>query len=225
MNYQIMQQVAGKKFVPAMNPDTNEPLLYQCPKKAAMAAAKMTQVAGVKFQPRPMIEAADRWKAREKQRFADGAYKPVVWIGQDWWDKNHKPDHFVHVSIKDPTKVAFTKYTKYGSADIQTSMKPGKYLAEFFSGILTPEQIKTFAMQHSTTFETKELKFATTPEEIQKVYEPSLGHSCFSGTTKANLYGSGDFAVAYITDDAGAIKARAVCAPERGIPGCGAGGW
>jgi len=71
-------------------------------------------------------------------------------------------------------------------------------------------------MQHSTTFEKKELKFATTPEEIQRVYKPNIGHSCFSGTTKANLYGSGDFAIAYIETD-GAIKARVVCCPGRKI--------
>jgi len=153
------------------------------------------------------------WKDREQERFKAGSYKPVVWAGQDWFDKNQCADHFLHVSVKDPTRIAFTKCERDGPRDIQTAMKPGKYLAAYFK-MLTPEQVRDYSMQHSTTFEKKELKFATTPEEIERVYKPSLGSSCFSGTTKANLYGSGDFAVAYFEKD-GEIKARAVCVPER----------
>lgn len=155
------------------------------------------------------------WKDRERERFDVGSYKPVVWAGQDWFDDNQNADHFLHISVNDLTRIAFTKCERDGARDIQTAMKPGKYLAAHFK-MLTPEQVKTYAMQHSTTFEKNELKFARTPEEIQRVYEPSLGSSCFSGTTKANLYGSGDFAVAYIEID-GKIKARAVCAPERKV--------
>ncbi len=154
------------------------------------------------------------WKEREQERFDAGIYKPVSWAGQDWYKEI--PDHFLHVSLKDPTRIAFTKSERDGARDIQTAMKPGKYLAAFFKG-LTPEEVKNYAMQHSTTFEKKELKFATTPEEIERVYKPTLGYSCFSGTTKANLYGSGDFAVAYIDDKDGNVKGRAVCAPERKI--------
>ena len=217
MNYQIMQQVEGKEFIPAIDRLTNKPFVYSCPKEAARAARQLTQLRNAKFQPRPIEESSDGWMARERQRFVDGSYKLVVWIGQEWWDKNHNPDHFVHVSVKDPTRIAFTKNAKDGSSDIQTSMKPGKYLTEFFGKILTAEQIRDYAMQHSTKFETQELKFATTPEEIERVYKPSLGSSCFSGTKKANLYGSGDFAVAYIEDSKGNIKARSVCCPERKI--------
>lgn len=155
------------------------------------------------------------WKDREQERFDNGNYKPVVWAGQDWFDNNKNQDHFLHVSVKDPTRIAFTKCERDGDRDIQTAMKPGKYLAAYFK-MLTPEQVRTYAMQHSTTFETTELKFATTPEEIQRVYKPSIGHSCFSGTTKANLYGSGDFAVAYF-EKGGEIKARSVTCPARKI--------
>lgn len=177
----------------------------------------MSKIRGVKCQPRPIVEFDDRWKARELKRFADGKYKPVIWVGQAWWDNNHNKDHFVHVSLKDQTKIAFTKSDGDGIKDIQTAIKPGKYLTEFFSHLLTAEQIREYAMQQSMPFENKELKFATTPEEIERVYKPKLGSSCFSGTTKANLYGSGDFAVAYIEDESGEITARAVCAPERKI--------
>lgn len=215
MNFQIMEQVGGKKFIPALD-DERKPFIFPCPKQAAKKAAELEAIKGVKFQPRPMLESAEDWKARETQRFVSGEYKTVCWVGQDWWNKHFNADHFVHVAIKDPTRIAFTKNARDGARDIQTSMKPGKYLTEFFGKVLTTEQIKVFAMEHSTTFENKELKFATTPEDIERVYEPTLGYSCFSGTKKANLYGSGDFAVAYIESD-GVIKARAVCCPARKI--------
>ncbi len=217
MDFQIMEQVAGKQFIPALDKKTKLPLIFPCPKQAAKAAAELTETTGGKFQPRPVAEPDDIWRDRERLRFANGAYKLVIWDGMNWWDKNHNPNHFAHVSVKDPTRIAFTKDSRDGTKDIQTSMKPGKYLTEFFAKVLTADQIRTYAMQHSMKFENKELKFVTTPEEIQRVYKPRLGCSCFSDTTKANLYGSGDFAVAYIEDKTGAITARAVCAPERKI--------
>lgn len=217
MDYQIMQQVGGKDFVPVLKQETKEPLIYGSSAEATAAAKELVKLMGGKFQPRPVLSTAGDWKAREQKRFADGHYKPTTWIGQEWFDKNYSKDHFLHISVKDPTRVAFTKSDRDGAADVQTSMKPGKYLTEFFGKVLTAEQIRTFAMNHATTFENKELKFATTPEDIERVYKPSLGSSCFSGTKKANLYGSGDFAVAYIENDKGEIKARSVCCPARKI--------
>lgn len=215
MNYQVVQHLGGNKFVPALN-IKQEPLIFDCPKKAAAEAAKLTKAKGCKFQPRP-IKANVDWRAREQKRFADGHYKPVAWTKFDWWIKHHKPDHFVHISIKNPANLAFTRNEMDALVDTQTPIKPGKYLTEFFGHVLTTEQIREFAMQHLTANEDKELKFVTTPEEIERVYKPSLGSSCFSGTTKANLYGSGDFAVAYIEDAKGKITARAVCCPARKI--------
>lgn len=214
MNFQIVQQVTGKEFVPAMRVKTKTPMIYDCPKKAKRVADRLTALKGIKFQLRPIAD--NDWRQREQQRFDNGNYKPVLWVGQDWWENNKKPDHFTHIAVKDQTRIAFIRDDKCGLADIQTAMKPGKYLAEFFGDVLSADQIRTFAMQHTMKFENTELKFAWTPEEIQRVYEPSLGSSCFSGTTKANLYGSGDFAVAYIEDN-GKITARSVTCPARKI--------
>ena len=68
-----MQQAEGKNFIPYLGEISNEPLIYDCPKKAAQVAGRLTKLKGVKFQPRPVIEA-DTWKLREQQRFADGKY-------------------------------------------------------------------------------------------------------------------------------------------------------
>lgn len=214
MNFQVVQLLEGREFAPAFNLETKEPLIYDCPKIAAQVATRLTKERGCKFQPRPVSDDAANWREREQKRFDDGKYKPVVWLGQEWFDKHHNKDHFVHVGVKDPTCVAFVSSDKDGMVDIQTPMKPGKYLTKYFAEVLTKEEIRDYAMQHSLEYEVQELRFARTPEEIEKVYAYPLHDSCFSGTKKANCYGSGDWAVAYIADG-DAIRARSICVPER----------
>lgn len=215
MNFQIMKHTGGREFTPAINQLTKKPIIFDCPKKAAKEAARLTALNGVKFQPRPIHDITDLtgWRDRERNRFKSGEYKPVVWAKEPWW--KDLPDHFAHVGIKDKTRIAFTPDSIKGEMDKQTAMLPGKYLKQFFGDVLTDEQIRDYAMQHNTQFEQNELFFARTPEEIQEVYKPYLGSSCFSGTTNANLYGSGDFAVAYIKNTNGKITARCVVVPER----------
>jgi len=212
MNFQIMQHAGGREFIPALSARTKKPLIYNDAKKAAEIAARLTAEKGVKFQPRPIAEQID-WHERERNRFKTGEYKPVIWTGESWWKEID--GHFAHIGVKDPTRIAFTPDAEKGAADRQTAMLPGKYLQQFFGDVLTAEQVRTFAMKHNTTFEDTELKFATTVDEIERVYKPKLG-SCFASSTKANLYGSGDFAVAYI-EKGKKITARSVCVPERKV--------
>lgn len=155
------------------------------------------------------------WRERERRRFEDGDYTPVVWTHHSWWKEI--PDHFAHVAVKEPARIAYTPDEKKGQADRQVSTTPGKYLQKFFGDTMTPKEVRDYALEHCNEFDARELKFATTPEEIERVYKPSLGYSCFSGTKKANLYGSGDFAVAYIENKDGEITGRCICVPERKI--------
>lgn len=214
MNFQIMQHVGGRDFTPAINQRTKKPLIYDNAKEAAEMAAKLTAKRGIKFQPRPIADQV-AWHERELNRFKTGEYQPVIWVKEKWWHEIE--GHFAHIGVKDKTRIAFTPDAAKGAADRQTAMLPGKYLQQFFGNVLNAEQIREFAMQHNNKFEQNDLLFAKTPEEIQEVYKPYLGHSCFSDTTKANLYGSGDFAIAYLKDTNGNITARAVCVPERKI--------
>jgi hypothetical protein len=214
MNFQIMQHMGGRKFVPLINDVTNKPFIYDNAKKAAEIAAELSAKIGGKFQPRPVADVID-WRAREKNRFVTKEYKPVVWVTEAWWKEI--PDHFAHVGVKDKTRIAFTPDAEKGQADRQTAMLPGKYLAQFFGDVLTAGEIRDYAMQHNEQFEQNELKFAKTVEEIERVYREGPSSSCFAGTTKGNLYASGDFAVAYIEDTTGKITARTLCVPERKI--------
>ena len=216
MIYQIVQQTAGREFIPAFNKRTKRPMIYPDPKKGALVAARLTRMMGIKYQLRPIVEEGNVWRKREQQRFTDGTYKPVEWSCAKLIADRY-PDHFIHVGLKNKAQIAFTRDAQDGAADIQTSMKPGKYLAEFFSDVLTTEQIRDYVMEHCNNYEDRELKFETTPEGIERVYKTEGLGSCFSGTTRANLYGSGDFAVAYIEGPDGSTKARAICCPDRKI--------
>lgn len=208
MQFQIMQQVEGRNFIPAISTRRKEPLVYNCPKKAAAIAARLSRLKGVRYQPRPVKVGG--YEDRERARFANGEYSPVVWVKEKWW--REIDGHFAHVAVKNPTMIAFTPDPAKGAADRQTSIAPGKYLQMFFGDKMTPQEIKMYALQHAAKYDCHDIKFATTAEEIQEVYKTKVG-SCFDGT-KANLYGSGDFAVAYLMED-GKVKARTVCAPER----------
>ena len=69
------------------------------------------------------VEAANTWKAREAQRFADGTYTPLPWANEDWFkDRHAEMNHFAHVSVEDPGKIAFTRDNNYGAANVKTRM-------------------------------------------------------------------------------------------------------
>jgi hypothetical protein len=148
------------------------------------------------------------WHTREME--AQKQRAPVVWRDEPFWRERSGiwQYHFVHVSTRDPAMLAYTASDDKGERDIQTPIKPGRYLAQFFSGVLTERQIKYYAAWHaegaapSTAWDSYELKFAHTPDEIVYVYEHGVrscvvfGHE--SPTHPCRAFGAGDLAVAYL---------------------------
>lgn len=214
MQYQVMRHVAGRRFEPHVDDVTQGVVVLATAKEAADYAKRLTEQFGGKFQPRPIksFVLKNDWRDRERKRFENGEYKPLIWTKEPWW-KEIK-DHFAHLAVKDHSRIAYTPNAVKGEADIQVTTLPGKYLQKFFGDVLTCEQIRKHSIDHSLQFEKRAYKLAWTPDEIQAVYKPKLG-SCFAGGTKANLYGSGDFAVAYLENEQGEITARSVCVPTR----------
>jgi len=179
------------------------------------------------FAVRPVRDP--NWRERERGRFLDGTYKRPPWaavviarLEEDY------PDHFLHVSTSDPTKVAFTETPDKGEVDRQTTITPGRYLEKFAkypdgTPWASPEYIRELA---SMLLPPDALKFATTPDEIEDVYVRGP-RSCMSGDASrfdsrihpARVYGAGDLAVAYLTVEGTQITARAVCWPEKKIYG------
>lgn len=166
---------------------------------------------------------------RERETIRQTTRLMPVWCKEPFWTENasRNADHFVHVSTKDPQLLAYTATEEKGERDIQTPVKPGKYLMTYFKEILTERHIKFLAewqiaggaRPNEETVKPKyELLFAWTPQEIFDVYLKGPS-SCMVFDTFARspvrIYGAGDLAVAYIRNTRKAIIARAVVYPEK----------
>ena len=202
----------------------------------SMAAARAHELTRVKSRKYRVVKIAviseDKpvWHAREQRLFDTGIYKRLPWHDAPW---NTLP-HFAHVSRKSPNKLAFTKNDEHGERDIQTLMRPGRYLTQYFPA-LSQDDIRDWCGKYAAENEELELKFATTPDEIEDVYTHGP-RSCMSYPARdfdsnvhpTRVYGAGDLAIAYIEDadnesdgdgDNARVTARAICWPAKKIYG------
>lgn len=219
---------AGKEPVAVLNAE-GKPVVFDTGKEAANAASWCA--AGnywgngyqqVKCQPRRL--ASDAWKARELGRFADGTYVALPWA--DLPKLTVTADHYAHVSTVDGAKIAYTQDAAKGAGDIQTRVKPGKYLQQFYGDVFDAPTIAKMAAEFSLQYgESLTVQFADTAEEIERVYINGP-HSCMaydashfaSPVHPCTIYAAGDLAVAYIVRNE-EITARALCWPEKKIYG------
>lgn len=175
----------------------------------------------------------ENWQERERSRWLNRELP--VWHEERWWVDNYSiwGNHFVHRSVNNPALLAYTESEAKGKRDIQTPIKPGRYLSKFFGKILTEKQIAYYAAwQTSGARPVSEwhdakrwsLAFAWTQDEIISVYKDGP-RSCMSGdhfdddNNPVRVYAAGDLAVAYLHDGGGMIKARALVWPERKVVG------
>ena len=177
------------------------------------------------------------WQHRESERFETGYYKPPVWHTESWWLTRSVDtvQHYTHTSRSNPAMLAYTPDADKGERDIQTQIKPGRYLARFFPH-LTDKQRAFFATWQTTgaqdLFATAEdadpyaLAFASTADDVVRVYTRGPS-SCMDGRHFPNdsdnptrVYAAGDLAIAYLTRKTdGKIIGRAVCWPARYVVG------
>lgn len=161
------------------------------------------------------------WQEREAAKFEQGMYTTPCWRDEKWWTD---PGHFAHVSLDDPTMIAFTENEHKGAKDIQLRMKPGKYLARFFGTVLTPKQIAFFAEWFVKGEKPQgtglgPIQFASTPEQIEDVYKRGP-YSCMRGDAEVRVYGAGDLSVAYVEDaTTNKVISRALCWPAKQVFG------
>lgn len=161
------------------------------------------------------------WRRRE---FGRDVMRPD-WIGADWYvESDVYALHYPYVSEVDPSKLCYTQSEQHGRDDRQTRTTPGRYLKQHFGDVLTDAEIQRLALEWSTTFAPRELKLATTPDDVERVYVNGprscmshAAHSFDSPEHPTRVYAAGDLAVAYLADpdDASHITARGICWPER----------
>jgi hypothetical protein len=125
-------------------------------------------------------EERDAWIDREMCRFETGEYIRVPWSDRSVRGirRSTTPDgnyihkytplflHFAHLSLSTPGYVAYTKDEEHGIRDVQTRIRPGKYLSQFFQ--LSQEQVIEYCGRCNA--EALSLKFATDAKTIETVY-------------------------------------------------------
>ena len=154
------------------------------------------------------------WRLREGLRLTNGPYKAVPWVAT----LAPIADHFVHLSLEHEGFVSFTETPAKGEADIQTPMKPARYLKRFY-----PDLADHVARDLASALEKRvEVKFAVTADDIENIYLTGPG-SCMSKVQSdfeghchpVRVYGDSDLQLAYITDSAGQPIARTLVWPEQ----------
>lgn len=162
-----------------------------------------------------------QWHARETERFASGAYKPIP-VNLDY-----PASHFAHLSTTETEAdyVAYTPSDQYGQADRQVRLKFGRYLKKTFES-LSDAEIQAYVTNLKSALAIADkpatLHFATDVETINQIFETRMfacGSSCdscmygrFDGDDirPYHVYAnSPDVAVAYVTV-ADAIVSRSV---------------
>lgn len=155
----------------------------------------------------------ENWYIREEARLDNGEYANVVWYKEPWaqygfWTKRDYPH--IKLTGEDTNLMYFTDSRYKGDYDVQTPIKPGKYLKTFYGEVLSDIEIKYWSDKHREAYgEVHELLWASTPDEIAKVYQMDASfESCMQereyywyseiGGHPARVYGAGDLKVAYI---------------------------
>ena len=199
------------------------------------------------FQVRYALEARTdqagaAYRAYEAARRKIGntsEWQHTPWADQDWFAQNDAAlDRLPHISTVNPQEVAYYQSVDKLIRGIETRTKPGRFLAKFFPN-LTPDQVRQYANDYLVATAPKQLHFARTQDDIITAIDEGPSESCqtrgyydkapderpwYAGHIHpAACYASGDFEVAYITDNnkpaslvdlhAGAqrITARAIC--------------
>ena len=205
--------------------DAGIPLTFDTGALAAAACAEHLATKGMKVRPQRAID--DTWKARELARFASGQYTRLPWSELSWYGDalRSRPalhDHFAHLSIENDAMIAYTVDADKGIADRQTRVKPGRYLAAFFSDFLSANEIRDIATAFDDQYGDKlALQFAETADDIEDVYTrgPSscMSHSAGdydSDCHPVRVYAAGDLQVAYIERNE-EVTARAIVWPAK----------
>jgi hypothetical protein len=163
-------------------------------------------------------EERETWTARESSRFTDGTYTPVPWSS---YYHESTDLHYAHLSIKTPGLIAYTPTDEHGIADRQVTVKPGKYLTEFYSDIYSKERIDAFVEKVKATFD--DALIATSADDIRQVYVngPSscMSHDddyYWSHVHPVTVYGDSDVACAYL-GELRKVSARCLIYPEKKV--------
>lgn len=198
---------------------------HPLPDDEVFALLRRTLTHTLPFQVRDALtlridQAGGAFRAFREARgkiYNTGEWQQVPWAGQDWFCNNSTAtNRLPHISVVNPQEVAYYQSVDKLIRGIETRTKPGRFLAKFFPN-LTPDEVRTYANDYLVATAPKQLHFARTMEEIITAIDEGPSESCqtrgyydkatderpwYAGHIHpAACYASGDFEVAYITDN------------------------
>ena len=147
-------------------------------------------------------------------KFYDGHWQAVPWAREDWFrDSPYAYLHMLHMSEQNPLQIAYTQSIDKLLANRQTPTKPGRYLTQFFSDVLSESQIKHWAEKVTAASAPCELDYIAGDDRAGwlKVYAAPDVDSCMRGASSVGVYAHDKsvLRLAYITQG-GTIKGRAI---------------
>lgn len=176
----------------------------------------------------PTLEERKNWRERERRKVSSYRYSGnsvVPWRYEDWYNDTLHEMHNAYLSIEKPGLVAYTPSEEWGVADRQLRVRPGKYL-EQFAPHLTSTERDAFCAQVKAIDDRNVVQFATTPDDIVRVYlngpdscmSHRVGDYSTGGLHPVSVYGDSDLQLAYLPNDDGrTFRARALVWPEKKI--------
>lgn len=214
-------------------------LSYPDGKRAARASKLASYVLNRKVQVRRAQTGDENWRERERSRFTSGDYTPLE-PGLASYVREYYPDHYAHVAKKRPDLIAYTKSEDKGRDDKQSliSVKAYVELVGKHPDLEWPGYRIERLVRNQLTYAgicEKEYTLATTPDDIARVYieydgaASQVSSSCMrygeghwprvdgARFHPARVYGAGDLAIAYISNDDGRTVARAIVWPDKKI--------
>lgn len=159
------------------------------------------------------------WVFREGMRFVHNIYSPVMPYDQEFHESFYGlwTHTLFHVSVEDPTMVAFTPNPADGGRDRQVRSKMGKFLKRYQGKLhqFNDTVIADFANRFNTQTTPPTLMFTHDAREMISVYKNGP-HSCMSENFEAQehhpvtAYARPPIGLAYVKLGDGRIVARAL---------------
>lgn len=159
------------------------------------------------------------WVFREGMRFVHNIYSPVMPYDQEFHESFYGlwTHTLFHISIEDPTMVAFTPNPADGGRDRQVRSKMGKFLKRYQGKLhqFNDTVIADFANRFNTQTTPPRLTITHDTREMISVYKNGP-HSCMSENFEAQehhpvtAYARPPIGLAYVKLDDGRIVARAL---------------
>ncbi|WP_187971141.1 hypothetical protein [Aquibium microcysteis] len=146
------------------------------------------------------------------------------WRGEDFWNKHWLRwiEHLPRPSKAVPGNLAYYQSPAKRAADIETPIKPGRYLRKYFADILSEDDIQRLGIAWQAATMPPELHVTQDADEIEAVYRGRYNGSCMhfgsgdwgGGCHPARVYAGPDLGIAYI-GERNSAAARCLVWPEK----------